>query len=552
MSDIDPLDIPQSYESVDNPQSYQAVNIPGASERRASVNSVTHFASSFTRAQSFLAIDRPDIARTFYEEGADLEEESLREYESVDETSMLLPLHKPTSRRPSFAVPIEMGTRLLEEAEIPAHGTESEPVIVRKVEDAEGHIMTMIMGQSTSPQTIFNSVNVLMGVGMLSLPLGFKYAGWVIGTIALVLCGFATFVTAILLAKCQDIDPTLVTYADIAYAAFGKRGRLLVSIMFTIELLGSGVSLIVLFADSLNALYPEISIISYKLIAFALLTPLTILPLRILSITSVLGILCTIGLIGAIVFDGLYKTQSPGSLLDPMPTWLWPQNWFAVPLTIGIFMAPWGGHAVFPNIYRDMRHPQHYKQCLYTIYELTFTFDLACGVLGFLMFGRLTSDEINNNIVLTEGYPQSVVYLITLLVGIIPLAKTPLTARPIISTIDVLTGLQRIPIFHSARANKHGATVTQRIAKFFIRIGILASFVGMATIFPDFDRIIAFAGSAFCITTCLMLPIAFYLKLYGHQLTKAERAILVGLFILFGILAVVGTVWALLPRRFFR
>ena len=38
--------------------------------------------------------------------------------------------------------------------------------------------------------------------------------------------------------------------------------------------------------------------------------------------------------------------------------------------------APWGGHSVFPNIYRDMRHPSKYNKGLQITYG--FTVSLEC------------------------------------------------------------------------------------------------------------------------------------------------------------------------------
>lgn len=55
---------------------------------------------------------------------------------------------------------------------------EREPLLVKAVERDDGKVVAVIVGQSTLPQTIFNSVNVLIGVGLLSLPLGLKYSGW--------------------------------------------------------------------------------------------------------------------------------------------------------------------------------------------------------------------------------------------------------------------------------------------------------------------------------------------------------------------------------------
>lgn len=77
---------------------------------------------------------------------------------------------------------------------------EREPLIVKEVEQ-DGHIVLAVAGQSTLPQTILNSTNVLIGVGLLSLPMGIKYAGWLCGMIFLLLSAVTTAYTARLLAK---------------------------------------------------------------------------------------------------------------------------------------------------------------------------------------------------------------------------------------------------------------------------------------------------------------------------------------------------------------
>jgi len=49
------------------------------------------------------------------------------------------------------------------------------------------------------------------------------------------------------------------------------------------------------------------------------------------------------------ISDGLIKPHSPGSLRQPMDTSFFPQHWGAFPLSIGLFMAPWGGHSIYPQ-----------------------------------------------------------------------------------------------------------------------------------------------------------------------------------------------------------
>jgi len=152
-----------------------------------------------------------------------------------------------------------------------------------------------VVGQSTLPQTVFNSVNVLIGVGILSLPLGMKYSGWLIGLLFYVFAAIATRYTAGTLAKCLSIDHSLVTFADLAYVSFGSKARIAISILFSIELLATCVALVVLFADSLDALIPGWGRVEWKIFCGAILIPLSFVPLRFLSFTSFLGIICCLG-----------------------------------------------------------------------------------------------------------------------------------------------------------------------------------------------------------------------------------------------------------------
>jgi vesicular inhibitory amino acid transporter len=182
-----------------------------------------------------------------------------------------------------------------------------------------------------------------------------------------------------------------------------------------------------LFADSLHLLFPDfITVTEWKIVAFFILTPLSFVPLRILSFSSVIGILSTIGIFISIFANGLIKPESPGSLRDPMPTYIMPQSWLALPLSFGLLMSPWGGHGVFPNIFRDMRHPAKYPKAVDITYIVTYVLDAGMAVIGLLMFGDGVLDEITLNVLGTEGYPEILKVFMVIFIAIIPLTKTPL------------------------------------------------------------------------------------------------------------------------------
>ncbi|KAJ4379277.1 hypothetical protein N0V86_005322 [Didymella sp. IMI 355093] len=424
---------------------------------------------------------------------------------------------------------------------------EREPLLVKQVEE-DGHIINVVVGQSTLPQTIFNSVNVLVGVGLLTLPLALKYSGWVIGMIFLAWSAVVTSYTAKLLAKCLDVDSSLITFADLAYVSFGNKARVAVSILFSLELLAACVALVVLFADSMDALISGYGTLTWKIVCGVILVPLSFLPLRMLSFTSILGVMSCFGITLAVWADGLIKADAPGSIRQPMTQYLFPENWMTIPLSFGLLMSPWGGHSVFPNIYRDMRHPYKYRRGVDITYIFTFLIDVGMACAGILMFGDGVSEEITNNIFRTAGYPPGLSVFIAICIAIIPLTKVPLNARPIVSTLEVLFGLDSRAMAMSSSMNGMSG-LSRGLLKVTLKIVTIVVFVVIAIVFPSFDRIMTLLGSVACFSICIILPAAFHLKLFGKDIGAGEKALNWALIIFSTILAVISTGFACVPKE---
>lgn len=418
-----------------------------------------------------------------------------------------------------------------------------QPILIKEVFGEDGKKKLVVAGQSTLPQTVFNSINVLIGVGLLALPLGIKYAGWVLGMSFLTLSAIVTAYTARLISKCMDRDGSLITFADLAYISYGHKARVATSVLFTLELLAACVALIVLFADTLHLFFPSVGVIEFKILCGFLLIPLNFAPLRILSFTSILGIFSCFCIVSIIFLDGFIKPQYPGSLREPATTYLFPENWRTIPLAIGLLMSPWGGHGVFPNIYRDMRHPHKYPRALKQTFTFTYTLDAATAIAGLLMFGDNVKDEITSNIIGNSGYPKILSVLISIFIAIIPLTKLPLNGRPIISTIEVLLGLTPTSTSLTSSPTLRG------LLKISIRIFTLVIFVAISIIFPGFDSIMAFMGSCLCFMICVILPLLFYLRIFGDEVRVAERCVCWTLIVVSIVMAAVGTVWAFLPKE---
>ncbi|KAI1180314.1 transmembrane amino acid transporter [Nemania sp. FL0916] len=424
---------------------------------------------------------------------------------------------------------------------------ERPPILVKEVEQ-DGKIVLAVSGQSTLPQTVVNSTNVLIGVGILSLPMGLKYAGWIVGVIAMLLCAAVTSWTAKLLSKCMDLDSSIITFSDIAYISFGRKARVATAVLFTLELLAACVALIVLFADSLVSLFPgTLTLTEFKVLCTLVLIPLQFAPLALLSVTSFVGIFCCLGIGVIVILDGLIKQTSPGSLIAPAATYIFPANWLTLPLSFGLLMSPWGGHSVFPNIYRDMRHPYKYKKAVNYTFFFTLLVDASVAIVGLLMFGDGVRDEITANILETTGYPNVLNVLLVIFIAIIPLTKVPLNAQPIITTAEVVFGLRQQSITEETPGTGLSDT-SKGLLRALIRVVTLLVFLVIAILFPAFDSIMAFMGSALCFTICVTLPLAFYLKLFGHEIALGKRILCWFVMLSSFAVSVVGTVWAFLPK----
>ncbi|POR33595.1 Vacuolar amino acid transporter 1 [Tolypocladium paradoxum] len=429
---------------------------------------------------------------------------------------------------------------------------EEQPILVREVKQGDKIVLT-VEGQSTLPQSIFNSINAIIGVGLLSLPLAFKMSGWIIGLVLMTLTAVVMAHTGRLLGKCMEFDASLITYSDLAYVAFGARARVVVSALFSLELIAACVALVILFADSLDLLLPGLATVNvWKSVCAVLILALNALPLRWLSYTSVVGIFSTFCIVCIVIVDGLVKEHTPGSLWEPATTYLLPSNWLSLPLAYGLMASPWGAHSVFPSIYRDMRHPHKWKTGVNVTFSFSYVLDTCLAVIGILMFGDGIKEAITSNILKTPGYPQALTILMCIFIAIIPLTKIPLNARPLITTADVICGLHRDHHHHHhsqpAAASLRSVLVAGCL-RALVRVFVALVLLAISILFPAFDSVCAFLGAALCSLISVILPILFYLKLYWKEISVRERVISWFLLVLFSVLGLVGTVWTFLPRH---
>ncbi|GAA5905724.1 hypothetical protein JCM8208_000878 [Rhodotorula glutinis] len=417
-------------------------------------------------------------------------------------------------------------------------------------------------GESTWGQTLFNTVNVLIGVGLLAEPLAFADAGWVGGMLLLVFCALVTNYTAKMLAAMMKQDRTSATYADVLIKAYGPWARETIYFLFVVELATFSVATVTLFADSMASLFPRFSSLFFKLISYLILLPTTYLPLRVLSLTSLLGIMSSVVLLAVLITDGLIKKTAPGSFWDPMATSIVPR-WGRFPISFGLLMSGFSGHAVVPSLYRDMAHPEHFASMINVAYIIAFVVSVVFGVFGYLMFGNSVSSEITRDLASTVGYPVALNQLAVWMVAINPLVKYAIANKPLVTTFEHLVGLHKpvaapppppaptssdsaiatgtsVSTLHHRASNSALSTSPSptrrvlvaaaaaerrihRVRYYLLRPAASLLCVGLAIAIPEFDRVLAFLGSASAFVICVIGPVGAYLIVGAQGKKDLER-----------------------------
>lgn len=412
-------------------------------------------------------------------------------------------------------------------------------------------------GRSTYGQTLFNCIAVLLGIGMLSEPLAFSYAGWFLGTLLLAVFGYVTCYTfsrtvlpsfnsdcrAKFLAHEMSEDPRLRSYADIARKAFGPRSSVLTNTLFLLEMFSLSVALITLSADSLYSVWPAYSANTYKVSFLSILVPMSFASLSSLSYTSLLGIFSTLLVAVVILIDGFSKPDSPGSLWNPAPTSFTPGGFGQVGIAFGLFMAGLSGHVVIPSLARDMVDPSQFDRMANWAFAVTTVIYTVIGFIGYLMFGSNVSDEISRNLLETSGYNSTLNKLAMWLLVITPLSKYALSTRPLNIILESIFGLDPGSGLVEGGSRKTSPTTRiRRSRELFIaleRILVPVMSITVSILVPQFSTLMAFLGSFSAFVICVIGPILAKIAMTG-ECCRFDSVVLA----VSSILAIWGTVSA--------
>ncbi|KAI7732058.1 hypothetical protein M8C21_013746, partial [Ambrosia artemisiifolia] len=384
---------------------------------------------------------------------------------------------------------------------------------------------TITTGTASFFNTCFNGLNALSGVGILSVPYALASGGW-LSLLLLFSIAISTFYTGILIKRCMDTDPMIRSYPDIGDRAFGKPGRVIVSVTMNIELYLVATGFLILEGDNLSNILPDIDYDLYGIHigskkSFVIIVAAIILPTIWLNNMSILSYISASGVLASLVilFSIMWVGEFDGVGFKEKGTMV---NWNGIPSAVSLYAFCYCAHPVFPTLYTSMKNQHQFSKVLLVCFVFcTITYS-SMAVVGYLMFGSKVESQVTLN--LPTDKISSRVAICTTLVN--PIAKYALMVTPIVNTIE-----ERFLSVYNARK-----------FSILIRTTLVMSTVVVALALPLFGYLMSLVGAFLSVTASVILPCLCYLKISGTYRRFGLESVLIGFIVFIGVLvAIVGT-----------
>ncbi|KAF9436700.1 hypothetical protein BGZ76_003188 [Entomortierella beljakovae] len=394
-------------------------------------------------------------------------------------------------------------------------------------------------GKASNFQAYVNVVSVLAGAGTLGLPAALRDAGWV-GLIILALASAMAIYSNQKLIKCLYYNghSRLREYPDIASAAFGLPGRIIVAFFYNSIALGGPVLYLILTGNNIHDLASsvgsEITLKQWIIIAAAIMVVPIILTktMREVAFLSIFGALSTAIVVVIVMVSSILDSKNIDLVLKPNGNLESIHHDIAIPRNLPIALATfafsYGGNVIFPHVEESMKDKRSWnKIILWGTLTVTLLY-FMCSTSGYAVYGDMVQSPIYKN--LPGGATRTIS---TIIITIHVLLAIPL----FLTTFN-------LQIESALKLDSRGlSNRTEFIYRAIIRTLSMVLAATIALFFPYFGQMMSLLGALSDGMLTFVFPVVFYLKLYGiKSVGKFELLIMILVIIIGTAGSAVGTV----------
>lgn len=327
-------------------------------------------------------------------------------------------------------------------------------------------------------------------------------------------------------------------YPDVAHAAFGLPGRIVVTFFYNSIALGGPVLYLILTGTNIHDLASSVgSTITLKqwiMIAAAIMVVPIILTktMREVAFLSIFGALSTaivvfIVMIAAILDDKNFDTiAKPDGTVGPVHHDVAiPRN---LPIALATFAFSYGGNVIFPHVEESMKNKKAWnKIILWGTLTVTLLY-ILCSTSGYAVYGDGVKSPIYQN--LPGGATRTIS---TIIITLHVLLAIPLFMTTFNLQIESALKLE----------NRGFSAKTEWAYRAILRTLSMILVATIALFFPYFGQMMSLLGALSDGMLTFVFPVVFYLKLYGFKRVGKIELLLMALIIIIGTAgSVIGTI----------
>ncbi|CAI2367628.1 unnamed protein product [Moneuplotes crassus] len=390
-------------------------------------------------------------------------------------------------------------------------------------------------GKSNVYICALNTINTVLGGGILTLPYTMLQCGVIFGTTAFIISLLMGIICIKLLLELKEITGHSC-YASIAYECMGRKGLIVINILIAILCLGVPLMFIVVFADAATPLVEdllfenysrtrEIVVVCNAIILLWFCFNKEVHNLRIASYTS---IICVGLFFYVIVHILIYHWEElDNKIFDHIDN-----RKDGYTLTIPNIILAFGFHPCFFPLYNSLKPElKNSKSGMkFTSMAFVFTFVVYISICCFslIIFGDSLKSDILKNISESDYEYRRFILFVYLIISLMHMPMVFFSGKEAFLNLCIELKYGKISQYcekvKSDSALKTALTTMEYKSKSFVKemdnleYYILTSVVYITTfsiafIVTDLGQIVAFLGTSTCFVLCFPIPAIFYLLL---------------------------------------